>query len=551
MDNQNVFQIFFGPDDASDPGFFGRIYIADSIFSLIQIDAHLNAAANPGGIFSKVNVLQQFLPYQEQIYMPIDYRLFVEGNVFGIAKFGFEVSSIFYDYKINSDIDEDFFDMAIITVMPDADSKDSSYWLSAQTIPNSLEEINAYRRIDSLESIPVSYWDRFSFFDTRTQISENVSITGPLGLYHFNRVEGNAIGAGLYTWRLMDKRFYSDFEMRYGFADKKLKTDLSIEYLFGEYRTHSLTVNAFNKLNDLFSESINYNRLTSTLFSLISKYDFRDYYYSKGIKINVESEIFPVINFGLGYLNRTDNSGILNSDFSIFNKSKTYREVTPIYETKINALEVKMEFDFRKYIEDGYFRRRISGTNSIPLLKLGALISSSNTLKSKLDFEIYNAELTGRLSSFKSTYLAYSVSGIFSDGPVPFQMLHALPGNIQSGGKEFTFRTLRIGEVYGDRAASVGLKYDFRDEFFRLLNIPVLEDLELLFGTHTNISWMDISNSSRNILLEQPDNIFRAPFIEAGFSIGQILLPIKFEFTWKITHRGDNNFVFGLNTFVL
>lgn len=551
MDNQNVFQIFFGPDDASDPGFFGRLFIADSIFSLVQIDAYLNEAANPGGIFNKVNVFQQFLPYENNIYMPIDYRLFVEGNVFGIAKFGFEIASIFYDYKINHGIDEDFFDMAIITVLPEADTKDSSYWMNTQSIPNTLEEVAAYQRIDSLESILITFWDRFSFFDTRTQVSDNVSITGPLGLYHFNRVEGNAINAGIFVNNLIEKRFDGSFEIGYGFADKKIKSEFYGEYLFGKYRTHALSINTFSHLDDLFGESINYNRLTSTLFNLISKYDFRDYYYSKGVNLKFKSEIFPVVELGLGYLNRTDNSAMLNSDFSFFNKSKTYREVTKIYETKINAVELSLEFDFRKFIEDGYFRRRVSGTNSIPILKLDALISDTKTLKSNLSFEIYKARLSGRLSSFKSAYFGYSISGIFSDGPVPFQMLYALPGNIQSGGKEFTFRTLRIGEVYGDRVAVVGLKHDFRDEFFRLLSIPWLKDLQLLFSTHVNLGWLDISNSSRTILIEQPNNIFRSPFIEAGFSIGQILLPIQFEFTWKVTHRGENNFVFGLNTFAL
>jgi len=39
--------------------------------------------------------------------------------------------------------------------------------------------------------------------------------------------------------------------------------------------------------------------------------------------------------------------------------------------------------------------------------------------------------------------------------------------------------------------------------------------------------------------------------MEAGFGIGQILIPMKMEFTWKLNHFGYNNFVFSLNTFVL
>jgi hypothetical protein len=85
MDNMNVFKINFEPIDRSDPGFFGKLYIADSIFALVKLDVNLNNAANPGRIFDKINIFQQYVPFRQNIFMPIDYRVFVEGNVLGMA----------------------------------------------------------------------------------------------------------------------------------------------------------------------------------------------------------------------------------------------------------------------------------------------------------------------------------------------------------------------------------------------------------------------------------------------------------------------------------
>ena len=189
MDNINVFKIHVEPDKKSDPGFVGDIYIADNSFALVKLDLNLNDAANPGHLFSSLKIIQQFSPFEiphknksQFVYMPIDYRIFADINFLGLARFGFELNTIFHDYKINPEISNDFFNKAIVKVLPDADKKDSTFWNTTQTIPNSLEETKAYKRIDSLEAVPRTFWDEFSFLSSSINLSDNVAITGPLSL---------------------------------------------------------------------------------------------------------------------------------------------------------------------------------------------------------------------------------------------------------------------------------------------------------------------------------------------------------------------------------
>ncbi len=549
LDKQNVFQIYFEPDDRSDPGFFGKIFIADGTFNLIEVDMKLNKAANPGGIFDFVNISQQFLPYADDIYMPIDYRISLEGNFLNLVKFGFELNSIFYNYEINNDIDDDIFDMALVTVMPEADTRDSIYWQSVQSIPNTAEEISAYRRIDSLEAIPVTFWDRFSPLASSIYFSDNYGMTGPLNLYHFNRVEGHTLNFGVFADNVFNRRLDAGIDLAYGFADKKFKPEFEAEYLIGDYRTTRISFSAYDKITDLFGESIEYNNLTSTVFNLFSKYDFRDYYYTKGFNFNVSGEVFPILTLGFGYINRTDNSAAVNTDFSFFAKDKIYRTNQQIFESKTNAVTTSFKLDFRKYIEDGYFRRRI-GSGAVPVLRGEAIFSRKDVLKSSLDFNIYKLGLSGNFNTFGSASMRYGIKGVYSDGPVPFQMLTALPGNINSGGKDFTFRTLKIGEVFGDRIIMLNLQHNFGDELFRLLSIPILKDSEIQLTGYFNTALLDISNKSAAIL---PVNYtsFKHPFMEAGFGVGHLLFPLVFEFTWKLNYLGKDNFVFGINTFAL
>ena len=557
MDKQNVFKIKFDPINRVDPGFVGNLYIADKTYNLVKIETGLNDAANPGRIFDKINIIQQFTPIKDDIVMPIDYRIIVEGNPMGLVKFGFELNSIFHNYQINDELSPDFFDMTVIKVNSDADKKDSTYWLGTQTIPNSEEELKAYRRIDSVETVQKGFGDNFSLLASSIALNKNVSITGPLGLYSFNRVEGHTLNFGTNIYNILDQRTNIRWDFSYGIDDVKLKTDFSANYYLGEYRTSNFTLHAYSKLSDLFSESIRYNRLTSTLVNLIGKYDFRDYYYTNGFSAGIQSQVFPVLGLGISFSNRTDKSARVNTDFSFFNKSKTYSSIPPVYETKLNSVTVNAQLDFRKYMEDGYFRRRVNFGDAYVTLGGSVTVSNSDFLKSSLEFQSYRAQVNGTIPTFASSRLNFTLTGNYSNGSIPFQMMYALPGNIESIGQSYTMRTLSTGEVFGDRVFVVSIEHNFNDELYRFLHLNFLIDWQMNLSAHFNAAFVEISPKSKSLLpvdrYGNPYEIteFKTPFAEVGFGIGQSLFPFRLEFTWKLNYLGKNNFVIGLNAPIL
>ena len=547
LDNKKIYKIYMAAESSVDPGFEGSVYIADSTYDLLKVDLQLNRAANIGGIFDTINVFQQFRSYDD-IYMPVDYRVFLKANILGIARIGFELNTVLYDYKINTPLNSDDFTKAIVTVLPGADKKDSLYWVSSQTIPNTLEEEKAYERIDSLSKAPVTFWDRFSFLSTSTYLTDNFATNGTLNLYHFNRVEGHALKLGLYVDDYLDQRLNSQLEFSYGFSDKKFKTDFSAEYLLGDYRTYSITFNAYKKLKILFGDSDSYTDLTATLLALLNKEEFRDYYYSNGFDFKLTGEVFPVLKLSAGFLNKTDNTAKINSDFSFFRKDRTFRPNPPVYETKINALTAGFVLDFRRYIENGYYRRRTSLGRSNIIFYGDVTYSNTGFLNSGLDFTTYRFHIYSHINTFRTTGIRMRLFTMFNEGTLPYQDLYALPGNINAVSKSFTFRTLKLNEVFGDRVATFNLEYDLRDEIFRFLNIPGLRSWELNLNLFFNAAVTRINDDSRTILSSDVTS-FEKPFYEIGFGIGQGILPLQFEFAWKLNHRGNNNFVISLNTF--
>jgi hypothetical protein len=547
INNHPVYKIKMTPEREIDPGFTGDIYISAVTFDLLQVNLELNRAANTGGLLDTIKIYQQFYPFENDIYMPVDYHLIITANVLGLIKLGFEISTIMYDYKINEPIEDNFFDRAILTVFPDADKKDSTYWFSMQRIPNTSDELKAYERIDSVKNVPVTFWDRFSFLSPRIGITDNFSIFAPIAMYHYNRVEGHTIDYGFETRRLFDNRLNSNLLLNYGFADKKVKWNLNANYLLGEYRTHKITFEVYDKLNILFSESSDYNEFSTTLLALLSKDDFNNYYYSKGLSLKFTGEVLPILNLSVGFENRSDKQAIKNSDFSFFAKNRAFRPNLPIYDVSLNSLKFGFNFDFRNYIEDGLYRRRVSSSGGY--FTFGGDVTVSNNSIIKTDLAFVNYELRGRSSfgSFGQTSIDLRLYAFYADGAIPIQNYYSLPGNINLTGRDNSFRTLFVNEIAADRGVAFSFLNNLKDEPFRWLGISFLKKLEIHLTHFVNVAWTSISTESKS-MNNHPFYEFKKPFIETGFGVGHVLSPVRFEFSWKLTHRGVNNYRVGIAT---
>lgn len=550
-DNENVFKIFMTPDDSLDPGFFGYVYITASSFDMVKVELNLNRAANIGGLLDTISIYQQFFPFEGNMYMPTDYHLKVAAKILGLISFNFQVSSVLYDYKINPPIDDDVFNMAVLTVNTDADKKDSVYWSSIQKIPGTLEESTAYSQIDSIKSIPFSVWDNFSFISPRVQLSENFSVSGPVALYHYNRVEGHSIDFGLRGSGYFENRSNSFLDFSYGFADRKFKYEFSSTYYLGDYRTFEISAGFFDKTSKLFRVTEDYSVFLSSLLALFNKDDFNDYFYSRGFNVLTSGEIFPVLKLIAGFYNSTDKTARKNTDYSFISQNELFKDNPVIYDTRLNSIRMGFVLDFRKYIEDGQFRRRVRTPSALNLqIEGGVLYSDKKLFRSNLDFATYTLRVEGSFNSFKKTSVDFLVDAMYTDGTLPSQMLNSIPGNINLIARENTMRALNYNSVLGDRSITAFLEYDLQDELFRLTDLPFLKNLELQTSVFLNGVYSDIGDKSKSIL---PFTVitFSKPLYEAGFSIGHLIFPVRLSFAWRLNHREEYSFRFGLTSLLI
>lgn len=549
INDEKVYQIHIEPNDSLDPGFIGKIFILENSYELLRVDLLLNKAANFGGIFERVEILQQFDRF-DGVMMPVDYRLFVKANFLGLARFGFELNTILYNYKINSEIDKNVFSKAVVSVLPEADKKTPEYWTSIQTIPNTEEEIEAFRIIDSLQNLPRSFWDEFSVLNSRINVSDNVSISAPFGMYHFNRVEGHSLDFGIFADGLYDNRLNSNLILGYGFSDKKFKQELKTTYLLGDYRTTRIDFNLFNTKRILLKkQQEGLSEFYNTITSLFLKDDDKDYYYQRGFELELQTELTSVIKTKVSFSNRVDKSASKNTDFSFFKRSEQFQENPPIEEGKSNLLGVQFTFDFRDYIEDGYFRRRTSFGRDYFIFSVGLKYSDDSFLNSNFSFKQLEFSYQTFIRTFSFSFLTMRLFAGLSDGNVPVQLMYSLPGNPRLLSSSNTFRTLGTYEVFGDKVVYVNLEHDFRDELFRALNLNFLTRFDLQLNTFLNAGWNDIKQNVVNFNQLEVINL-KKPLVEFGFGLRKGFIPLELEFAWKVLNRFGRTFRISANTII-
>jgi len=561
-DGRNTFKIYFEPADKNDPGLTGHLFISDSLNSIMKIEAALNQSANTGNSFESVSVVQLFIPCSGGIYLPLDYRMLVTSNYIGIVKIEYELSSLIGDYIINSDANINDAMNSILTVLPENGKLDSLSHTNLEAIPLTREEESAQGKIDSTRFLHSDFlFDAYRVVSPQYRLDNHFSISGPLNIYQFNHVEGNVLGLSGSGNSLFDNTTNAKLSVSNGFSDKRLKESVSASYYPDEDRSVILSFNAYNKLAVLFSSADMYGSLTSTVYSLFSNHDFRNFYYTNGFDFQFDGEVTSFMRMTAAYSNHADHSAQTNTTFSLLGNSNRHNYNyssnifsfpdsvnSPIYDARLNTMSLGVNFDLRDDIIENNLKRKVSNGHTFLSFSAGILISSPKYLQSDLDFISYSGNILAEINTIKTSSLSFEINGIYSNGPVPLQMQYALPGNISGTGRDFTFRTIGVGNLFGDQALTLNAEYNFRKEIYRVLPVSILQNLSL--NIFFNAAWKNMSEKSAAIM-PIAFTVLTKPLLETGFNIGYSSLPVSLEFAWRLTYINRRSLSVGINTNIL
>ncbi len=539
---REVYEIKLIPRRRTTPLFEGSITIAGDSYALVGVDVQPNEAFSIP--FVKESVLryrQQFSLYDNSFWMPVDIRIDVAAvirfAIISIPKITFSQTSVITNYAVNTTIPDSIFRKLRLTVDSLAISKlDTTFWQVNAVLPLTLEEQQAYKTLDSTNTLDVQFRPRGFAINIGTGDGDAISILNYLDL-SFNRVEGFHVGGKV---ELDNLSTIADARagIAYGSSDKRMKYEFGATVFTSPQRTFGFGVDVYRALDHRPDQGY-YGALFNSFTSLLAKNDYRDYYLTEGGRLFLTFQPSEKIRLDVSYVNEEHRSVQRNTDFSLLARSSSYRPNPDAeyfkslevfrFEGRFGEKEVPFEIvsanAFRFSIEGSLGKREFSryygiGSFSFPTFSRSHLLPPT---------------LRGKISIGRST------SGL---PPQRFFDLESASSNFAPFG---VFRAMDVKEFSGERFIAANLEHNFRSLPFLALGIPLLYENNIEFIVHGGAAqiWTD-SFTLRNGLLIPFGKPTNGWYSEIGFGFSRIFDLLRADLTWRLSEPGNFRFTLGV-----
>lgn len=525
------------PKSSLRPLFDGTVSIADGSFLVMQVDVRGNEGINLAPL-KNLRIRQQFALFEDRFWLPVESHTSytVELSFPPTPLVLWEQYSLLYQYAINPTIPTKLFDQYVVAALPTADRPDSTFWQRVDILPLTSEELRAYERIDSMMA-HTSLFARVVVTLTRLPQSwKELNLTSFSDFFHFNRVEGAYLGAGIKVPDMIPNTALT-LRAGYGFADRAFRYSVGVEKYLTAERTISIGGDLHRSLKFRENEET-VTRGLITLSALLDKDDPVDYYEAKGWATFGRVRIIPNSHFEFRYINEYHKSVSKKTDFSLLRSSAQYRTNPPILDGKLRSAALSFSYDTRKYIDVGIFEIVDARQNSV-LFTFDTEHSDSRAFNSDFDYTRYTAMLQLHHLTFASGSLDVFLKLGYSSGKLPPQRLFDLQASVGGLSRLGIFKTLGVKEFAGDRVAVLMAEHNFGILPFRAIGLPFVQSIDLIL--YAGSGWTEISRKAQII---QPVAVqsTHSVFHEVGFALGKILTFFRLDFTWRLTHRGADNF---------
>lgn len=341
------------PKRKHDPVYRGFIYILEGDWRIYSVDLYLTKDNNLNFV-DTLKISQQFVPVQDNYWMPESMQYTFEGNVLGF-KFNGYYLAVYNNYKINVDFPQHFFNGQVMRIDSDANHKGNAYWTRNRPVPLTHQELRDYRFKDSVAAHKATpqYQDSlqraknsFTFlpyvlfgYNNFDREKNDVFHVHPLyETIFYNTVEGYGLNLNVdYTKALTYGRSFTiSPDVKYGFAAKRFDANIHATYNFDPinqgYWYASFGSDIFD-LSNAGTRSLFFN----TLSTLLGGSNYVKYYHTQWGLLAYQRELANGILWfaQLSYANRQQ---LYNISFNhIFNSQAHYTSNNPLVDPKAPA----------------------------------------------------------------------------------------------------------------------------------------------------------------------------------------------------------------------
>lgn len=257
------------PKRKYEPLFSGYINIVDGDWRIHSIQLMLTKESQIE-IIDTLRLEQLYVPFTDDVWVVKSQVMYPSIKILGFDAYGSFVN-VYSDFNINPDFEKGFFGNTIVEYLDSSNKKNEQYWEETRPVPLQLEEINDYKRKDSIEQAKKDprYLDSLDRIQNKVGFGAillsgktvnkrknrtTYTFNSLLNSVSYNTVEGLALELnGSFTKKfdssLFSRRYFSVRpNLRYGFSNKHLNADLTAIYNFGKKYTNTLTIQGGKKV---------------------------------------------------------------------------------------------------------------------------------------------------------------------------------------------------------------------------------------------------------------------------------------------------------------
>ena len=359
------------------------------------------------------------------------------------------------------------------------------------------------------------------------------SYTGFNDLFHYNRVEGAALGLGLRTQNLLPDLDLLT-KVSYGFADRRWRyrgEAMRWRNPSGSGQGRRLAVGAGVYREIRYEEDpALIKTVTITKDALLSKKDHRNYYTAEGKEGFVTRAFSRAFTVRAGSRREHLQSDSTQAKFSLFKRGERFRPTPSIREGWFSGVYLKGTCDTRIKRRA---KRRSNGWTAEGIVEH----TDRRLLKSDFSYTCLQGKAIRYQTTTPSAWLSAEVRGGMSIRPLPPHRMFDVGGG---PGFYFPFGVLRgvpLNWFQGDRFATVLIDYHFGGRIFKDVPFPrvSLADMFEVIG-FAGAAWTSLSARSRAMATDESLRTTDGIYTEVGLSVAERRDYFRFDVMFQ---RGD------------
>jgi hypothetical protein len=477
VDGEKLIRMYFSPRNPNDLLLRGTLFITlDGKYAIQKVNILVSKYANINFV-RELKINQDFEKGSNGRYHVSKSDMIAD---FGLSKNGGgfvgERTVSYKNFQTDIDLNDSVFAGNRTEVLPDALSKEGSYWESNRHDTLSGPESKVYANIDSLKRMP-------SFkrtLDIATLFLAGYKSLGPVEIgpvstfYSFNPVEGFRLRFGGRTTPKLSNRFYTEAYAAYGFKDQKWKYFLSGTYSLNnktiyDFPLHYLRA-SFQRDTKIPGQELQFVQEDNFLLSF-KRGDNNKWLYNDIFRLDYVREFNTRVSYTIGA--------------KYWKQSPAGREF--VYTKMNNGIPAnipdlttgELSLDLRWAPHEQFYQGklyRIPIVNKYPIFRFRYIAGVKGLFGGEYNYQSINLNIAKRFYLSQLGYTDVSAEGGYLFGKVPFPLLSIHRANQTYTYQLNSYNLMNFLEFVSDRYASINVDHYFNGFIFN--KVPLLKKLK-------------------------------------------------------------------------